>query len=97
MAVAQGNFSVMRLLLSYGADPNAVNSEGATALHVGVMNGNYTMVAELLQRGADPTLTNAAGWLPLHQAVHAGDEGCVRVLLEADQPVDYPISDLDYT
>lgn len=87
----------MRLLLSYGADPNAVNSEGATALHVGVMNGNYTMVAELLQRGADPTLTNAAGWLPLHQAVHAGDEGCVRVLLEADQPVDYPISDLDYT
>ncbi|RAQ58040.1 Ankyrin domain protein [Aspergillus flavus] len=97
MAVSQGNFSVMRLLLSYGADPNAVNSEGATALHVGVMNGNYTMVAELLQRGADPTLTNAAGWLPLHQAVHAGDEGCVRVLLEADQPVDYPISDLDYT
>ncbi|KAB8211441.1 hypothetical protein BDV34DRAFT_234736 [Aspergillus parasiticus] len=97
MAVSRGNFSVMRLLLSYGADPNAVNSEGATALHVGVMNGNYTMVAELLQRGADPTLTNAAGWLPLHQAVHAGDEGCVRVLLAADQPVDYPISNFDYT
>ncbi|KNG86219.1 Ankyrin domain protein [Aspergillus nomiae NRRL 13137] len=96
MAVSRGNFAVMRLLLGHGADPNAVNSEGATALHVGVINGNYTMVAELLQRGADPTLTNAAGWLPLHLAVHAGDEGCVRVLLEADQPVDYPISNFEY-
>ena len=97
MAVSQGNFSVMRLLLSYGADPNAVNSEGATALHVGVMNGNYTMVAELLQRGADPTLTNAAGWLPLHHAVHTDNESCVQALLEAEQPVHCPKPELDYS
>ncbi|KAE8359927.1 hypothetical protein BDV27DRAFT_168230 [Aspergillus caelatus] len=97
MAVSQGNFSVMRLLLSYGADPNAINSEGATALHVGVMNGNYTMVAELLQRGADPTLTNAAGWLPLHHAVHTGNESCVQALLEAEQLVHRPTSALDYS
>ena len=87
----------MRLLLSYGADPNAVNSEGATALHVGVMNGNYTMVAELLQRGADPTLTNAAGWLPLHHAVHTDNESCVQALLEAEQPVHCPKPELDYS
>ncbi|KAF5866923.1 hypothetical protein ETB97_008729 [Aspergillus alliaceus] len=91
VAVSRGNLSMVHLLLEHGADPNAVNSEGATALHVGVISGHPTMVAELLQRGADPTLADSAGWLALHYAVDASDEQCLRVLLEAEQLVDYPI------
>jgi ankyrin repeat protein len=79
---------MMRLLLDKGADVNAVNSEGATPLHLGVKSGHGTMVAELLQRGADPARTDAAGWLPLHYAVNAGDEECLRILLEAEKQLD---------
>lgn len=67
-AVKWGCLQVVRLLLKYGADPNAVNSFGETPLHsalqksrmqpdpaFGTFDGvEYSLIQTLLEAGADP-------------------------------------------
>jgi ankyrin repeat protein len=47
---------VMKLLLSYGADPNQRGINDYTPLHMAVAERNATAVALLLESGADPRL-----------------------------------------
>ena len=43
-----------RLLLDYGADPNAANSQLQTPLHLVAAYGDAELAALLISRGADP-------------------------------------------
>lgn len=45
-------------LIENGADPNAVDVNGDTALHYAVMLNRYDLVETLMKRGADPTIRN---------------------------------------
>lgn len=57
--------AAVRLLLEAGANPNAVNPQGDTALHIAAHDGRLEPLRELVAGGADVTLRNAAGQTPL--------------------------------
>jgi ankyrin repeat protein len=53
-----------RLTMQAGADVNAVNDEGETALHGAAYRGTTTVIQLLVDRGAKLTVTNKRGWTP---------------------------------
>ncbi|KAI9040280.1 ankyrin [Aspergillus affinis] len=56
-------------LIRAGADINAVDNSGSTALHYAICYDLYNIAAELLNRGASPTARNNHGLTPLHSAL----------------------------
>lgn len=55
-AVCNGNFNVVELLLTKGADPNVQNIYGETPLHQAVDNGKHNIINLLLEKNADPNI-----------------------------------------
>jgi len=62
-------------LLRAGADPNAVDKSGVTALHRAVRTRCAAAVRVLLENGADPRRRNGSGSTPLHLAVRNTGRG----------------------
>jgi ankyrin repeat protein len=75
---------VLRLLLEKGADVNAKNYLGVTALHAAVLYGAEVSGVELLiEHGAKVNaVADAQGWTPLHGAAGMGRADLVEVLLK---------------
>jgi len=67
-AVKVGDIEQVKLLLSRGAEINATDSLGRTALHGAVANGRKDIVQLLLAQGANVDATDASGQTPLHWA-----------------------------
>ncbi len=57
------------LLLARGADVNAANQAGDTALHGAALRGSTTVIQYLVDHGANVNAKNARGWTPLDIAV----------------------------
>ncbi|MES2237043.1 MAG: ankyrin repeat domain-containing protein [Pseudomonadota bacterium] len=76
----EGNISMMALFLSRGADVNAVNAHGETALLHASWKGHLDAVRWLIAQGAQPSRQGKA-WSALHYAAFAGHEAIVRYLL----------------
>jgi ankyrin repeat protein len=76
-ATVQGHLDAMRLLLDWGADPNAQDSFGETPLHLAMWDRRPSMpeIRVLIQRGADVHLLNGRGRSPCFRArdMNAGD------------------------
>ena len=71
---------VQRFLLASGADPNAVNDEGISPLHIASYPG---FAALLLKQGARVNLAAKNGDTPLHShASERGSAAVVRVILK---------------
>jgi ankyrin repeat protein len=68
------------LLLNYGADVNAKNNQGETALTIAVKGSNVEMVKVLLQRGADISLSNNQNETPLDLAKSNKDKVMISLL-----------------
>jgi ankyrin repeat protein len=94
-AALNGDITVMKMLLPYGADPGIPTADGTTPLMVlggvGFAEGfifhhsdKETMEALrlLLDLGADVNATNKRGLTALHGAAHRGDDNVIRVLAE---------------
>lgn len=64
-AVANNHLSMVELLLSHGANPNAVGWMSSTALWTACCTGQVEMVVRLLAAGADPNLPGCRGSSPL--------------------------------
>ena len=64
-AATNGKADEVNRLIDEGADPNAKNSGGLTALHRAVFYGHKDVVRVLLDRGANPNATQNDGWTPL--------------------------------
>jgi ankyrin repeat protein len=88
-AAMAGNAEAVRTLLREGADVNAAQGDGMTALHWAAMQGHGEMAEMLLYAGANVrALTRLGGYLPLHLASQKGAADIVTALLAAGAPVD---------
>jgi uncharacterized protein len=56
-AAASGDVAIARALLEHGADPDARQARGFTALMAAAQQGNEALARLLLERGADPGAT----------------------------------------
>ena len=69
VAAREGNVEVARLLVSAGADVNAVAGDGKTALAMAIFNGNYDFASLLVDSRADVNKADAQRFTPLFWAV----------------------------
>jgi ankyrin repeat protein len=83
-ATKRGDVAAVRSLLKSGADPNAAQGDGLTALHVAAGEGNLQIVELLIEAGATvDARTNIGAYTPLHLASQSAHIAIVRELLEA--------------
>jgi ankyrin repeat protein len=68
-AARQGALDASRVLAEKGADLNATDPDGTTALVLAIINGHYDTAALLTEKGADPNIADAAGMAALYAAV----------------------------
>ena len=71
---------VALLLLSRGADVNAVQAEGVTALHEAAQSGDVEMIRALLAAGADARIVSKQFGTAREMAVKAGHDEAARLL-----------------
>lgn len=83
-AAAQGDLESVRTLLREGADVNAAQGDGMTALHWAALRGDAEMVSVLVYAGANVASTTRLGaYTPLHLASRDGRAEAVALLIEA--------------
>ena len=82
-AIADQNHETVRALLAEKVDVNAVEGDGATALHWAVVRDDVEVVEALLGAGADANAANDYGVTPLLLACTNRNAGVVGKLLDA--------------
>ena len=87
-AARRGDVAAVRSALSDGADPNAAEGDGLTALHIAAEQGD-SQIARLLigARANVEAKTRLGEYTPLHLAAEGAHVSVVRVLLEAGADV----------
>jgi ankyrin repeat protein len=84
MAAEGDHVEMVKLLLSYGAEPNLISrTSGDSALHKACRAGSSRSVRALLQGGAFVNLQRpTTGETPLHEALKHGFPECAGILIE---------------
>ena len=83
-AAMRGDIETVRMLLREGADVNAAQGDGMTALHWAALNGDLDTMNVLLVAGATTEpLTRLGKYTPLHLASSRGHGRVVARLLES--------------
>ena len=87
-AVMRGDTAAARALISQGADVNAAQGDGMTALHWAALNGDLKTTDLLLAAKARTEVVTRIGhYTPLHLASLRGNAAVVARLLEAGSAV----------
>ena len=68
-AARQNALAAAEALAEGGADLNATDPDGTSALEIAIINGHFDLAALLVDKGADPNLPDRAGMTPLYAAV----------------------------
>jgi ankyrin repeat protein len=79
LAAGEGRLNAVRYLLDHGADLNAFDSTGNTALTEATYYGHVSVIKELLVRGANINYLSSAG-TPLDIALSKNDDAVVDLL-----------------
>ena len=79
--VGSATLAEVASVLAAGADPDARDGDGRTALHLAVEAGRWQMLTVLLLAGANPDAVDHRGQGPLHVAVAWGRPGFAQQLL----------------
>jgi uncharacterized protein len=82
-AAEQRNAALVASLLSSGADVNAVQVDGTTALHWAAYNDDADLAGRLVRSRARVNATNRYGVSPLFLACTNGNANIVKLLLDA--------------
>lgn len=83
-AAARDDVPAIRALLAAGADPNAFDRHGGTALIAAARGGHVAAAEALIAGGAQVDLRDrrSTAWTPLMHAVHKRQTATARVLLD---------------
>lgn len=81
-AILRQKSDIALLLISSGADVNAVDSSQRTPLHLCVERDLPDLVAPLAEAGAKPDEKDPAGWTPLHHTGAKDRVAVAKALLE---------------
>src|SRR5262245_33720210 len=88
-AAMQGDRASVLTLIKQGADVNAPQGDGVTALHWAARRADADLVAALFAAGADPrAATRFGAYTPLHLAAERGSAAITKTLLAAGAPGD---------
>lgn len=82
LAVLREYGSITKLLLRHGADVDAANKKGETALHLAVYRRDDDSAEILLDCEAEVNAQNEDGETPLHLAAYRGYETLVQLFLD---------------
>lgn len=83
-AIKQHDTAAARALIAQGADVNAADGDGSTALHWAAADGDVALTKDLLAAGASTkAVTRIGGMSALFMAAKNGHDGVVRALLDA--------------
>ena len=80
-AAFRGDTEEMRSLIEQGADANASDRHGKTALHYAVEHGQTDIMQWLISNGADANVPDRKGNTALHIASDYGSQSAVKILL----------------
>lgn len=75
--------------LERGANINAKDRFGTSALLHAIKNGHYEALALLLYEGADVNMVDALGFTPLIFAVYVNDAKAAKILLDHEADVSF--------
>jgi ankyrin repeat protein len=92
-AVKSGDVAAARTLMTRGADVNAAEADGTTALHWAVQRNDVELVTRLLKAGARVNATNQFGSTPMFEAAVTGNATLIERLLAAGADVESPNAD----
>jgi ankyrin repeat protein len=83
-AAMRGDTAVVRALLKQGADVNAAQGDGMTALHWAATRGDAGQVSMLIYAGARlEASTRNGNYTPLHLAARGGRAAALKALIKA--------------
>jgi uncharacterized protein len=88
-AAMNGDRETVRALIAQGADVNAAQGDGVTALHWAAMQGDAELAKMLIVAGANVhAATRLGAYTPLHMAAERGSVPIVTALVSAGANVD---------
>ena len=82
IAIQNGDAGRVQQLIASGADPNAKNDKGSTALTIAVLMDKPDIARILLNAGADINAKNDVGATPLMAAATGGSVEMINLLLQ---------------
>jgi ankyrin repeat protein len=87
-AAEKGHIAVVELLLGAGADPNAQQSGGWSAIHYALLKRNEDMASIILEHSPNLNLSTITGVRPLHLAAMHGLTATTCSLLDRGAEID---------
>ncbi|RDX61437.1 Potassium channel AKT1, partial [Mucuna pruriens] len=81
-AASRNDDLLLHRMLKKGLDPNELDKNGKTALHIAAFNGNMHCVTLLLEYGADPNSKDLDGSVPLFEAMKGRHESVMKLLMD---------------
>lgn len=75
------SFSLTKLLLSFGVNPNIADSKGWSPIHMAIDRKNQEILEELLLAGADVNSMTKNDWFPLGMAALKGNLEMCKILV----------------
>jgi len=87
-AAAQNDANQVRQMIASGSNPNEVDENNRTGMHIAAMNGNLQIMAILVKGNAKSDPRDKLGNTPLHYATDRDRLEAVKLLLDLKAPVD---------